>query len=153
MSEQFIDNFVERELRENGVYVSVTKGASMQPLFRTNRDVIVLRAPETEPKKYDVALYRSYAGKYILHRIIKVKKNEYIIRGDNTFVLEHVSKDRILAVLTEFTRKGKKHSVNDLSYKIYSRIWNFIYPVRLLYVKARRFAGKIYHRIFKRKQG
>lgn len=153
MSDQLLDNSVERELNESGVYASVTKGDSMRPLFKTNRDVIILRKPEAELKKYDVALYKSHSGKYTLHRVVRVTPDEYIIRGDNTFALEHVQKDRILAVLTEFTRKGKKHKVTDFSYRLYSRVWNFIYPIRLLYKSARHLAWKIYRKIFKKKQG
>ena len=153
MSDQSLLGSPERELDESGVYVSVTRGCSMQPLFKTNRDVIVLRKPTAELKKYDVALYKTQSGKYTLHRVVRVAPDEYLIRGDNTFVLEHVKKDRILAVLTEFTRKGKKHRVTDISYRIYSRVWNLIYPIRLLYVKARHLACRIYRKIFKKKQG
>lgn len=153
MSDYSFDNSLEKELRENGVYASVTKGDSMRPLFKTNRDVIILSVPKSELKKYDVALYRARSDKYVLHRVVKVTSDKYIIRGDNTYALEYIDKDRILAVLTEFNRNGKKHSVNDLSYRIYSRIWNFIYPIRALYVKLRHTAGKLYRKIFRRKQG
>lgn len=150
MSECSFSNSVENELRENGVYASVTKGTSMQPLFKTNRDMIILRKPSAELKKYDVVLYRTNAGKYVLHRIVKVTSKQYIIRGDNTYVLEYVDKDRIIAVLSEFNRKGKKRSVDAISYRIYSRVWNFIYPIRWMYVKLRSFAASIYRKLFKK---
>ena len=82
----FSDGAVEKELRENGVYVSVTKGTSMRPLFKTNRDVVILQKCDAEPQKYDVVLYKDSTGKNILHRIAKVLPDEFIIRGDNTFV-------------------------------------------------------------------
>ena len=151
MSDQaFYDSTVEAQLLNDGVYVSTTRGTSMRPLFKTNRDVIILKTPDAEPKMYDVVLYRTKDGKYILHRIIAVKENVFIIRGDNTFVREKVAKDRILAVLTEYNRKGKKHSTSDLSFRIYSRLWHFIYPVRFLVHKALSFARKVYRKLFKR---
>ena len=153
MSECSFDNSLERELRENGVYASVTRGTSMRPLFKTNRDMIIIRSVSTELKKYDVVLYRNRAGKYVLHRIVKVLPDKYLIRGDNTYSLEHIAKERIIAVLTEFNRKGKKGSVEDLSFKIYSSVWNFIYPIRLLYVRLRGLVAKVYRKVFKRKQG
>ena len=141
---------VESELRDSGVYASVTSGVSMRPLFRTNRDMIILRRPEREVKKYDVVLYRLPSGRYVLHRIIRVRGDELIIRGDNTFALEHVKRSDVIAVLTEFNRKGKHVSVDNLGYRIYSRVWNLIYPARFAYHKLRRLASKLYHRLVKK---
>ena len=148
----FSDSTVEEQIRSSGVYASTTRGTSMHPLFKTNRDVVILKRYESEPKKYDVVLYKARDGKYLLHRIVRVCDNEFIIRGDNTYVREHIAKERILAVLTDYNRKGKKHSVNELGFRIYSRIWNFIYPVRLVFHKLLSLARAIYRRIFKRRK-
>ena len=142
---------IEEELRKHGSYASTTRGFSMQPLFKTGRDVVIIKKPCGELKKYDVALYHGRNGSYVMHRVIRVLDNEYIIRGDNTFINEHVPKDSIIGVLTEFNRKGKKYTVNDRAYRIYSVIWTFIYPVRLIKYKLRRLAGKIYRKVFKRR--
>ena len=148
----FFDSTVESEIRDNGAYASTTRGTSMRPLFKTNRDVVILKSCDTEPKRYDIVLYRDKVGKYLLHRVIRVKNDTLIIRGDNTFVREVVTKDRIIAVLTEYNRKGKKHSTKDLSFRIYSRIWCFIYPVRLVVYKALSLARRVYRKLFKRKK-
>jgi signal peptidase I len=151
MSESFFyDNTIESELAKSGVYASVTKGNSMRPLFKTNRDMIILKTPDGELKKYDVALYRTRSGKYVLHRVVGVRGDIYLVRGDNTFVLERVPKDSVLAVLAEFNRNGKKYTVNSSSYKLYSRVWNFIYPVRYLFHFARSFAYRVYRKLFKK---
>lgn len=130
---EFASSTIEAELEKHGMYASNTRGVSMEPLFRTRRDMVIIEKPKEELKKYDVALYRDCRGKYILHRVIKVKSDEYVIRGDNTYRKEHISKGRIIGVLTAFNRKGKRHSVTDRSYRIYSRVWNFIYPVRCVF--------------------
>lgn len=148
----FFDSTVESELRESGVYASVTKGRSMRPLFKTNRDVVILKRCDSEPGKYDVVLYRTRDGKYLLHRIIGVKENEFIIRGDNTYLKEHVAKDRIMAVLTEYNRKGKRRTTSSLSFRLYSRLWNFIYPVRYVFHKTYILSNAIYRKIFKREE-
>ena len=151
MSEQSTKSSILCELEQHGSYASVTEGVSMRPLFRTHRDVVILKKPSRELKKYDVVLYTtSTEGKYLLHRIVKVKKDEYLIRGDNTFIIEHVSPQRIIAVLTEYNRKGKRKSVDRFAFRLYSRVWNFIYPVRLVFHKLRCLLGKIYRGIFKR---
>ena len=122
---------IERVLDEQGSFASVTNGVSMRPLFKTHRDAVILSRPTEPPKRFDVVLYR-VRDKYVLHRIIMVdeENSRYIIRGDNTFTLEYVPMDKILAVLTAFNRKGRHHSVTDRTYRIYARVWNFIYPIR-----------------------
>ena len=144
---------VERELDKYGVYASVTSGTSMRPLFKTHRDVIIVRKPQGELKKYDVALYRAQTGEmYILHRVIGVGDDVYLIRGDNTFVVERVRKDRVIGILTEFNRAGKKHSVEEFGYKLYSRMWHYIYPVRYVWHSLYRLMVKVYRFLFKRKK-
>lgn len=142
---------VEDALLAYGFYASSTRGTSMEPLFRTGRDVVVLERPKGELKKYDVALYR-VGNKYIMHRVIRVRADEYLIRGDNTFRIEHVPKDKILGVLVEFNRRGREHSVGERGYRLYSRIWTFIYPVRFLWNLFVRGLKKIYRVVFKRKK-
>ncbi len=142
---------IEDVLEEHGSYASVIKGVSMRPMLKTDRDVIVLQKAEACLKKYDVALYK-VGEKYIFHRIIGVDKEKkiYIIRGDNTYKKEYVSFDVVLAYLTAFNRKGKHYTAEHRGYKIYSIVWNFIYPVRyflhgcslLLSRALRKFKGK-----------
>lgn len=142
-----IEDIVERD----GAYPSITSGTSMRPLFKTHRDMVVLEKCVEPPKKYDVVLYR-VGDKYILHRIIGVdaEGGVFIIRGDNTFRKEYVPFSKIIARLTSFTRKGKHSSVDSRLYKLYSRVWNFIYPVRWLFNLFKRILAKIYRVLFKR---
>ena len=120
-------------LSKDGYFASVTEGVSMWPLFKTHRDMVVLQACTERLKKYDVALYRG-KDKYVLHRIIGIDESRgvYIIRGDNTYSFEYVKFDSVIAKLIKFNRKGKHREVTDLSYRIYVRVWNFIYPIRRL---------------------
>lgn len=134
---------IEDELNKYGTYATNTVGVSMQPLFKTHRDVVVLKKPDRDLKKYDVVLYTGASHKYILHRIIGVRDDCFVIRGDNTFIKEYVPRDRILAYLVSFNRKGKRHTVDEFGYKLYSRFWNFIYPIRYLINLFRRVLGKI----------
>jgi hypothetical protein len=142
---------IERELAVNGVYASNTRGASMEPLFKTHRDMVIIKRAERELKKYDVALYKDTHGRYVLHRVIKVLCDFYIIRGDNTFVNEKVPKSAVIGVLISFRNKQRRKTVEDKSYKLYSRFWHFIYPVRYLFHKSKLVLHKIYRTVFKKK--
>lgn len=141
---------IEEQLRLHGSYASNTRGTSMEPLFRTHRDMVII-LPVTEPlKKYDVPLYRLDDGSYVLHRIIGFYEDGYLIRGDNTFLTERVPHSKIVGVLSEFNRKGKSGSCRDRGYRIYSRVWCFIYPVRYVLYKIRRMLSTVYHALIKR---
>ena len=152
MTEHYESGAVERELAEHGSFASITKGVSMQPLFRTRRDMIVISAVERPLKKYDVVLYRGNGGEYILHRIIKIGKDFYVIRGDNTYSKEYVPREKIIGILTSYNRKGKHGSPDSFSFKFYSRIWHYLYPVRYLFVRTRAPLARAYRKMFPKKK-
>lgn len=113
---------IEEVLREEGVFVSTTSGYSMYPMLRDRRDTIAIRTYEGRLKKYDVPLYKS-GNKYVLHRIIRVKPDSYVIRGDNCDKKEFgITDEQILGVLTEFYRDDKKIDMNGWKYKMYVRV-------------------------------
>ena len=140
---------VEEALCKHGTYAGNTVGVSMRPLFKTHRDVVVLKKTDRELKKYDVVLYIGKSGKYVLHRIIGQKDGVYVIRGDNTYIKEYVPKESVLAYLVSFNRKGKRHSVEEFGYKLYSKVWNFIYPIRFCVYKPFALLRKVKRKLFK----
>ena len=124
----------------------LTSGVSMKPLFKSHRDIAVVKPIESELKVNDVVLY-SYpkSEKMILHRIIKtLPDGTYIIRGDNTYKNEYVKRDMIIGVLSGIYRKGKyidcRKSKPYLAYIIYIRL---SYPIRFVLFKVRRMLGRI----------
>ena len=135
---------IEQELRERGQFAYTTKGVSMRPLLRQQRDLIVIhRRPEERLKKYDAALFKRDNGDYVLHRVIRVREHDYIICGDNLEQMEPVREDQILGVLHEIVRNGKTVSVNDFSYLFYVHLWWDAYPIRFFLRRVRRLGGKI----------
>ena len=130
----------EEMLDEKGFLIYTNVGYSMMPLLRQKRDVIEIQKNENERcKKYDVVLYKR-GDKYILHRILKVLPNGYIIAGDhNTFLERDVTDDMILGVMTRVVRDGKAISVDDFWYKAYVHLWCDVYPVRMGILKVKAF--------------
>ena len=122
---------IQQVLRETGIYVGPTAGTSMLPMLKNRRDTIVVKAKTERLKPLDVALYMR-GDLYILHRVLKVTKDGYIIRGDNCYVDEIVPEETVIGVLTEFFRKNEHYYCNDKKYLDYARR-------RVAHYKARRF--------------
>lgn len=123
----------EQVLEQDGVLVYKNVGTSMLPLIRQGRDLLIIRKPQGRLKKYDVALYRRDSGQYVLHRVLKVRKEDYVICGDNQYRKETGITDRhILGVLTGMVRDGKEIQLDQMgsSYKRYLFLWCDLFPVR-----------------------
>lgn len=153
MSRQTEEGFgseLREQLEAQGFYVSTTVGMSMYPMLRNRRDrVVILPVGEGRLRRGDLPLYVREDGKYVLHRIIAVKKDHYVIRGDNTYIKEYVREDQIIGVVSEFYR-GEKHILATArGYRLYARLWHLIFPVRRMLLGMRRIASKIKHSIFK----
>ena len=80
---------MEEILAETGELFTTASGVSMLPCIRPKRDMLHLAKPEHDIKKYDVLLYKRKNGTYILHRVLEVKSDSYVLCGDNQWVLEH----------------------------------------------------------------
>ena len=125
----------EEQLAKNGKLIYTNKGDSMMPLIKQDRDLLIIKPVQGRLKKYDVPLYKRDSGQYVLHRIIKVRKNDYVICGDNRWVKEYGIRDRhIIGVLVAVIRNGKEVSVNNWKYKVYVHLWCDLFPLRALMV-------------------
>lgn len=110
-------------------------GISMRPMLEGGRDKVVLSPVTGKLKKYDLPLYRRDNGQYVLHRIVGVGET-YTCRGDNQMYNESgIRQEQLLAVVTEFARKGKTYSVTDPCYLLYCRVLCWCRIPRLLLYK------------------
>jgi len=139
----------EQVLKEKGFIMITTAGVSMRPLLRDRCDRVIIKPISQPLKKYDVPLYRR-GEELVLHRILKIEGDTLIIRGDNCVNLEYVDVNNVIGVLTEFYRGNKHYTVDSRVYKLYSRVWVFLYPVILFFKKSRAKAGKIYRKIWRK---
>lgn len=130
---------IEAEIEKHGIGIFTNVGDSMMPLLRQRRDIIHISKVDGRLKKYDVPLYKRDNGQYVLHRILKVRENDYVICGDNRTGMEEGITDRhIIGVMTGVSRDGKFLSVNDKKYKLYVMLWGGrkSYRIFLLRVKS-----------------
>lgn len=153
MSNQSLDlNSIGEALKEKEEVSVLTFGASMRPMLRQHKDIVVIKRPSREFKKGDVVAYPGANNTYTLHRIVRIKNGEFIIRGDNNYFTEfNITKDDIVGVLKEFYRGGKYiNCSSNVKYKMYTKYIILSYPLRYFWKKIiRPFLAKIKHKIFK----
>lgn len=134
---------IENVLEEKGIFVSTTVGVSMYPMLRNRKDTIVIKPVQGRLKKYDVPLYRR-GSDYVLHRIVKVTSDGYVICGDNCLNKEYqVTDDDIVGVLKGFFRGNKKVDMFGQTYRIYCRVWVACYPVRCVLKRCWRMMKRV----------
>lgn len=109
---------VIREVVGSGGKVRITaSGDSMNPVIRNKTDVLTLGAVKRELQKNDIVLFIRDNGKPVLHRIIGVDGESFVMRGDSQWLTETVRKEQIIAVLESVERNGKIYN-----YKKYNAV-------------------------------
>lgn len=128
----------EEELSRNGKLIYTNVGDSMAPLIREGRDLVVIEPVCGRLKKYDVPLYRRDSGQYVLHRIVKVRAEDYVLCGDNRIRRETGITDRhILGRLTAVIRQGKTVPVSSFRLRLYALAVCALYPLRFVFRKIK----------------
>ncbi len=107
---------IEEEISRTGKLLQTTVGDSMEPMLKNRENIVVLEKAEGILKKYDLPLYKRPNGQYVLHRIIKVRKNNYIVCGDNRWKTEIIPHEWVIACTSGYYKNGNFISVNDKSY-------------------------------------
>lgn len=130
----------EEILQAQGRLVYTNVGTSMMPLIREHRDLMIIcKKPEGRLKKWDVPLYKRDNGQYILHRVLQVRKDDYVLCGDNQWFLERGITDRhIIGVLEAVNRDGRiiplrsgtEYGRVPLRYRLYVFLWCGLFPLR-----------------------
>ena len=123
---------VLREIAEEGKVVSMLiAGSSMAPFLCHNRDYIYFTKPERELRRGDMVFYQRDSGRYVMHRIYKVKPDGYYMVGDAQTQIEGpLRRDQIFAVITQVKRAGKMIRPGDFWWEFFEHIWIRIVPAR-----------------------
>ena len=128
----------EEMLNNKGYLLYTNVGVSMMPLLRERRDIIEIRPLQGRAKRYDAILYKQ-GNNYILHRVLKVRPNDYVICGDHNIRREYgITDDQILGVMTRVIRNGKSITPDNSWYKVYVHLWCDFYHVRAAFLYAKR---------------
>lgn len=119
------------------------RGKSMLPMLREGKDSVELSPLPEKLSKYDLPVYQYPSGKYVMHRVVAVKDEYYICNGDNLVQMEKIYPDQLIAIVSAFTRNGKRIEVTATGYRIYCRLWCATRPIRHLFMRIRVYLGKL----------
>ena len=122
----------EEAIEKYGFYIATPIGTSMMPLLRERIDTVKLVAPNNI-KKHDVVLYMRNDKTLVLHRIIRINKDEFTMCGDNQCILEkHVKRSQIIAVMEGFYRGEEYFPISNKKYQKYVRKIIFKRPFKYI---------------------
>ena len=135
---------VLKDMVEQGHEVSMTvSGTSMEPFLLHNRDKIYFRKPDGTIKKGDMVFYQRETGAYVMHRVMKVKKQQYYMAGDHqTFLEGPIERQKIFAKIISVERAGVWLSENDRIWKFYAGCWRRLFFGRKVVNKLKRIIEK-----------
>ena len=144
-----------RQLGLQGDMLPVTitlDGDSMRPLIRRGRDRVTILPATRDLHIGDVVLFRSAQGRYVVHRIWKIDGDRVRTLGDNCMNPDAwIPVESVWGQVVCFERAGRSWRLNTGLSRAWGRIWMATFPLRVLYKRGRKLAGKCYRRIFPRK--
>ena len=120
-------------------------GDSMRPLLHGGRDYIYLRTLRDgeDYKKGDVVLYLT-DGIYVVHRIVDIVPEGYIMLGDGNQVKEApITRQDIFLKAEGFLRNGRYISAMHPVYRLYVWWWVMIWSFRPFVRRCKALLNKI----------
>lgn len=126
-----------KELVLNGDEVSIkVAGSSMAPFLIHNRDIVYFRGIDQPLHKGDICFFQRSNGAYILHRIYKIKGDDYYFVGDNQVDIEGpIHREQIFGIVFKVKRKDKMIVPGDFWWNFFYYVWIRIIPFRHLIMK------------------
>lgn len=125
---------IEELIEENGKHWQTTVGDSMQPMLKDRKNIVEIVKVTRPLKRYDLPLYRRPDGKYVLHRILKVKDGGYVTCGDNRYSLENVPEDWVIGVMSGYYKKERFISADSFKYRLYVHLWCDFFFLRKVFL-------------------
>lgn len=124
---------IEREIASGKSIVLRTKGRSMLPFFRGERDSV-----ELSPVVGEVVCGQIYLAKinhpvtrYVIHRVICLDGETVTLMGDGNIVgTESCDCSGIIAQVTKIIKPNRRVDPASRSQRLYSSLWQMVVPLR-----------------------
>jgi signal peptidase I len=121
---------ISESLKQGQSVSFMVKGSSMKPFFIDGLTEVFLKEKD-DYHKGDVCLFK-YKEKYILHRFIKIKEDQYIFRGDHLYSYENINKNQILGFVYKFNQNDKVVDSSSFFYKLKVKIYLFYKSIKMV---------------------
>lgn len=135
-----ISSIVIEGLNNNSKVNLTVTGKSMYPFLLDGIDQIIIEKITHKLKPGDIILYKK--NNFIIHRILKKKKNYYIVSGDALTIKEIVFENEIIGYVSSIIKKNKTIDVRSSKmYKVKEMIWRklFLFRKILLFINRKLF--------------
>ncbi len=138
----------EEILKEDGSLTYISYGYSMYPLIKEKEDILHIVSIKEDPKKGDIVLYKDKEHHYVLHRILKIKKDgNYLLAGDHNYWKDPlIRKENIIGLLTDITKKDGKKIILGKDKKFHAWVCLHLFHVKSLYLMFLRLLHKIFRK-------
>ena len=120
-----------------------TKGNSMLPFIRGERDSVVLAKVE-DVRLHDIVLAIVNDNQYVLHRVIDINGNQLTLMGDgNLKGCEICTIEDVIATAVEVIGNGRKYNCRSEQHIRKAKIWRALLPIRRYLLAAYKLMCKI----------
>ena len=114
------------------------EGDSMRPLIRRGRDPVTIVPVGGALKKGDVALFTLGDGRYVVHRIWKLRGGFVRTLGDNCACPEPwFPREQVLGVAIAVERDGRRIDLKSGRSRLWGRLWMAGLPMRRVSIRTR----------------
>ena len=138
-------------LEEKGVLSFAPNGNSMWPFIKNHKQSVVIEKITRPINRLDVLLYVRPDGTYVLHRVVEVLEDGYLMRGDSQFVSEKISKEWVLGIMTFFYKGQNQISVQAPKYQKQVEKWYRDGVITRLKKKTFNFTGRVKNKLSRNK--
>lgn len=130
-----------QDLEEEDIVPLGVTGNSMYPFLRNQKDMVYLKKIKNTNgfKKGDILLFMWEDGKWILHRVWKIRKNgTLLMNGDGQSKKETIRKEQVVAVVVGVKRGDREVSIHNPFWRGAVILWKWLYPFRQSIIQWRK---------------
>lgn len=146
-----------RALAEHGTVIPMRiplEGDSMRPLIRRGRDPVTIVPLPRALKRGDVVLFENPPGRYVVHRVRRLKDGRVQTLGDNCWNPDPwMDEKQVLGQALQAERNGRRIPLDNRAARAFGRLWMACHPLRMCYRRLRSLAARCYRKIIPRKEG
>lgn len=146
-----MEPMIHRALSMGGTFTFYPCGTSMLPTIREGRDQVILTALPDRLRRYQIILYKRADGAYVLHRIVGIQGDSYVMRGDNQYVNEPgIRREQMIAMAGGIVQDKKVIDPNKGRARVQDILWVESAQIRRLLLRVRGRCARLWHIIKKK---